>query len=353
MSDKKSRQKVGLVPGSLIYTGTGDRREILFTAISYSSTSFEVKNFNNVTELIGYVEKSNGNVWINIDGLSDVDSIERLCNFLEIHKLTIEDILNVNQRPKLEQQEDYIHLVMKMLIPNQESSRIEVEQVSFILKGRLLISFQEKNGDVFEHVRKRIYENTGYVRKMNTDYLLYSLVDAIVDYYFLVLEKTGERLDEVENRLLSSHSQNILAEIHMIRKDIVAFRRFIYPVREVVSQLERVEDEKISSDLKLFIRDLYDHTIRVIEATESFRDTSASLIDLYMNNASNKMNQIMKTLTIISTIFIPLTFIAGIYGMNFENMPELKMKSGYFIILGVMAVVPIVMIAFFKRKKWF
>jgi len=264
----------------------------------------------------------------------------------------MEDILSVGQRPKLEDYSDYLQAVIKLLSIDPDENTIEYEQLTFILKENVLITFQEKTGDVFNSVRTRIKEGKGTIRKRGADYLLYALLDLVVDHYFSILENFGEKIEDLETELLGNPDKNTLNKLHSLRRETLLLRRTIYPLREMVGKFEKLEEPIIHNDIKVFIRDLYDHTIKVIENIEVLRDMTSGLLDLYMNTTSNKMNEIMKVLTIMSAIFIPVTFIAGLYGMNFVNMPELAYKNGYFIVLGVMFIVVIGMLIFLKRKKW-
>lgn len=348
----KHKAKLGLSPGSLIFTGIQKMKTVDITLICYSEDDVSVHKPQTVSEALKAIEAYEGNCWINIDGLHEVAVIEQLCLYLGVHKLTIEDILSVNQRPKIEEHADYIHLAVKMLALQNEDQEISYEQVSFLLKGKVLATFQEITGDAFGYVRTRITENKGLIRRKGTDYLLYALLDSIVDYYFVVLESIGEQLSEIETELLENPDKRSLNKIHHSRKEMLNIRRSIYPLREVVNRLEKIEEPVLSQGLGIYIRDLYDHTLRVMETIESFRDTVSGLLDLYMNSVSNRMNEIMKVLTIIATIFIPLTFIAGVYGMNFDNMPELHWENAYFGALGIMLLIFIGMLIYFRRKKW-
>ncbi len=349
----KHKSKLGMAPGSLVFTGQQKMAQVDISIIHYSEEHFEEKNPKTTEEVISLIKSFNGVTWINIDGLHDERSIEEICTFLDIHKLSMEDILSVGQRPKLEEYRDYVQAVIKILTMDPGEISIEYEQISFILKGNLLVTFQEKTGDVFNSVRTRIKEKKGSVRRKGADYLLYALLDTVVDHYFLVLEDFGEKLEDLETVLLENPDKSTLNKLHSLRRETLLLRRSIYPLREMIGHFEKLDEPLISKEIKVFIRDLYDHTIKVIETIEVLRDMTSGLLDLYMNSASNKMNEIMKVLTIMSTIFIPLTFIAGVYGMNFANMPELRSQNGYFIILGVMFVVFIGMLIFLKRKRWF
>ena len=352
LKKQKRKSKVGLAPGSPVFTGVQKMPQIKISWMQYSESKFEEKNINTIAELIKLLDDSRDNTWINIDGLHDENAIEEFCLYLGIHKLTMEDILSVGQRPKIEEHSNYLHIVLKMFMFNPVDETIEDEQLTFLFKGNVLITFQEKTGDVFEFVRKRIKEGKGFVRKKGADYLLYALLDAVVDHYFLILEIIGEKLDDVETALLKSPDKSTLNKLHNLRSETLNLRRSVYPLREVVSRFEKIEEPIISKDMRVFIRDLYDHTIQVIDTIEIFRDMASGLLELYMNSVSNKMNEIMKVLTIMASIFIPLTFLAGVYGMNFENMPELHYKNGYFIFWGMMVLIFIAMMIYFKRKKW-
>jgi len=348
----KQKSKLGLAPGSLVFTGLQKMAQVDITVIHYSEDHFEESNPKSITEVISLIQSFKGVTWINIDGLHDENSIEEICTYLDIHKLSMEDILSVGQRPKLEEYQDYVQAVIKILSIDSADEIIEYEQLSFILKGNILVTFQEKTGDVFDGVRNRIREGKGNVRKRGADYLLYALLDLVVDHYFIVLDNFSEKLEDLETELLNNPDKTILSKLHRLRRETLLLRRTVYPLREMIGRFEKLEEPLISNSIKIFIRDLYDHTVKVIENIEVLRDMTSGLLDLYMNTTSNKMNEIMKVLTIMTSIFIPLTFIAGVYGMNFTNMPELQHKYGYFMILGVMIVVVLGMLYFLKRKKW-
>jgi magnesium transporter len=348
---KNRKSKLGMAPGSLVFTGEQKMLEVEITAIYYSQNDYFEEKIIQLDELKKISETHQGVVWINIDGVHDENEIEKIGDYFNLHKLTIEDILSIGQRPKLDEYEDYIHLVLKMpIIENQLI--VENEQISFILKNNILLTFQEKTGDVFNDVRKRIKEGKGYVRNKESDYLLYILMDALVDYYFYILDLFHDKIEVIEDILLNNKSEKTLYNLHNLRKQNIVLRRSIYPLREVINKFEKINEPFLKQENKIFIKDLYDHTIQAIDLVDSFRDSSASLLDLYMHNVSNKMNEIMKVLTIMSSIFIPLTFIAGIYGMNFKTMPELEFSYSYYIVLSVMLMISIAMIFYFKRKRW-
>ncbi|WP_339611543.1 magnesium/cobalt transporter CorA [uncultured Planktosalinus sp.] len=347
----KKKAKQGLAPGSLIFTGVQKMEEVEYTVMEYDEHQVIEHNPKSIVEINSLIDTSSKTLWINIDGIHDESVIETLGSKLNVHKLSLEDILSVGQRPKIDEFEDYLHIIVKMVMLDQQDE-IEDEQLSFILHKNILISFQEKSGDVFHGVRKRIIEGKGFIRKRGSDYLLYALIDSVVDHYFLILEAVGEKIETLETELLLNPEESVLAKLHHLRRETLELRRSVYPLREVISRFEKIDESFLNPDVRVFIRDLYDHTIQVIETIEVLRESASGLLDLYMNSVSNKMNEIMKVLTIMASIFIPLTFIAGVYGMNFDNMPELHYKYGYHIIWAVMVLVFLGLLIYFKRKKW-
>jgi magnesium transporter len=346
-----SKQKLGRAPGTLIFTGKKKTENISITYIQYNADSYNETVLKDIDSAYKLCDENYIN-WINISGLHDAKIIEKIGELFNLHKLSLEDILSIGQRPKFEDFETYIYVVLKMFVYDELKNAPEEEQVSFILKDGVLITFQEKDGDVFEHVRQRLREAKGSIRKRSEDYLLYALMDSIVDYYFLIIEKTGNSIEDIESQLLSNIETDTLNRLHEIRRQILLLRRAVYPVREVINRMEKYDSSLIKSENNVFIRDLYDHTIQIIETIEVFRDMMSGIMDLYMNMISNRMNNVMKVLTIIATIFIPLTFVVGVYGMNFENMPELAWKWGYFAVLAFMFALVIFMLWLFRRKKW-
>ncbi len=352
-SEKKISDKVGFPPGSLIHIGKRKMEEPKITIIDYQDEQFQEKIAGKVEECFPFRETPTV-TWINIDGIHDVKVIEKIGKHFNLHPLLLEDILNTTQRPKLEDFEDYIFTVLKMLYYKEEKDiRIEAEQVSFVLGANFLISFQEREGDVFNSVREGLREGKGSIRKKGADYLAYSLLDAIVDNYFLVLEKIGEKIEFMEEKLVKNPDPKLLRTIHELKREIIFMRRSVWPLREIIGALEKIDSPVVKESTKIYLRDVYDHTIQVIETIETFRDIISGMLDIYLSSINNKMNEIMKVLTIIGTIFIPLTFITGIYGMNFVYMPELGWKFGYFAVLLVMLIILIGMIFYFKKKKWF
>lgn len=349
---KKKSFKIGQPPGSAVFTGTKKLESVKINLISYNAEETEEFEIGSLKDLSVHLNQKNKVLWVDIIGLHDEQLLEEIGSMFELHRLTLEDILNVEQRPKMEIFDDYLFTELQMVQCEGVNSQIEAEQISLILKGNVLISFQEKPGDVFSFVRTRISTGKGSIRKRGSDYLLYSLMDSIVDHYFLVLETVSEKIEMIEALAMNNPDSSVLQKIYLERRQIMALRRSVYPLREVISSFEKNADHFITKETKPFIRDLYDNTIQVIETMEVFRDMSSGVLDLYMNSLSNRMNNVMKVLTIISTIFIPLTFVAGIYGMNFDNMPELRWEYGYFYVLGGMFISGSIMVGYFIRKKW-
>lgn len=348
----KRKSKLGLAPGTLLFTGQQKMEKAEFSVLIYNENQVKEITPKNLEEVIHLIDTTTDTLWVNIDGIHDESIIENICSKILVHKLTMEDILSVGQRPKIDEHENYIHIVLRMFMMEVDGESVNDEQLSFILHKNILISFQEKTGDVFEGVRKRIIEGKGFIRKRGSDYLLYALVDSVVDHYFLILEALGEKIETLETELLMNPTESVLAKLHHLRRETLELRRSVYPLREVISKFEKIDDSILNPDVRVFIRDLYDHTIQVIETIEVLRESASGLLDLYMNSVSNRMNEIMKVLTIMASIFIPLTFIAGVYGMNFQYIPELDYRYGYFVIWGVMILVFVGMLIYFKRKKW-
>lgn len=344
-------KKKGMVPGSPVFMGKKRSEHFKMTLIRYDKDNIEEKELAEFSA-DHVTDDKKGVRWFDAIGLHDVGKINKFGELHNIHPLVLEDMVNTHQRPKIEDFEDYFFLVFKMLYLDQKNEKIVNEQVSVIFKDNTVFSFQEREGDVFEPLRERIRQSKGRIRKVGADYLVYAMLDIVVDNYIEVTEKVSERVEAVEKELMKAPDVSTLKEIYELKSEIMDIKKAVWPLREVVSRLERETTDIFDEKTGIYIRDLQDHLFMTIESLEGLRDTTMSLLDLYLSSVSFKMNDVMKVLTIISTIFIPLTFIAGIYGMNFENMPELKMNSAYFIVLGVMAVVAVIMVIFFKKKKW-
>lgn len=348
---KKRSRKAGLPPGTLVHIGEKRTEKVRISLIDYDEERFEEKQMERVEQCFPFKDTPTV-TWINIDGIHQTDIIEKIGAHFDLHPLIMEDIVNTAQRPKMEDFGNYMFIVLKMLSYNEKTEEVEAEQVSLILGSNFVISFQEKEGDVFDPVRGRLRNGKGRIKKMGADYLAYRLMDAIVDNYFAILEKLGEKVETLEDLLVESPGQEALHDIRNLKSEMIFLRKSVWPLREVVSGMQRGESLLIKDSTTIYLRDVHDHTVQVIDTIEAFRDILAGMMDIYLSSVSNRMNSIMKVLTIIATIFIPLTFIVGIYGMNFEYMPELHTKWGYPAVLFIMLAVVAVMLGYFKKKKW-
>jgi magnesium transporter len=348
---KKISSKAGLPPGSLVHIGKRKVEETRITIMDYDEEKFQEKEAKTIEECFPFKDKPTV-TWVNIDGVHDVDIVEKIGKHFGIHPLALEDIVNTGQRPKMEDFEDYIFLVVKMLTYDQNEGEMNAEQVSILLGPNYVISFQERQGDVFDPIRDRIRNSKGRIRKAGADYLAYCLMDAIVDGYYLVLENLGERIESLEDEVIENPTSETLQIINKLKRKMIVLRRSVWPLREVIGTLERGGSSLIHETTAAYLRDVYDHTIQVADTIDSYRDMISGTRDTYLSSLSNRMNEVMKVLTIIATIFIPMTFIAGIYGMNFEWIPELSWRYSYFAVWGVMAAVAVTMIAYFRKKTW-
>ena len=347
---KQHSRKIGLPPGSIIPPKEEKFDQTKLTAFTFDADGYQesTPHFKNIPKLL----EKNGILWINIDGLANPELISFVGNAFGIHDLVLEDILTTDQRPKIEDHERYIFFVLEMIRWDSDSNDINMEQVSIILGDRFVISFQEREGDVFTPIRERFRHGRGRIRKSQADYMTYTLLDAVVDQYFSVIDHLGEMIENVESEALIQPNSETPRKIHALRLKALLLHQSIWPLREVISSLKRLDSELLNDTTPFFIADLYDHTIQLIDALEAFRDMPGGLFDIYLSNVSNRMNEVMKVLTIISTIFIPLTFLAGVYGMNFKHMPELHYVWAYPLLLIGMVTIAAGMIYYFKRKDW-
>lgn len=345
----KSKLKAGLPPGTLIHIGEKLTEKAELELISYNNHNIELFNSKDPDKIFSRMGKNEFH-WINLDGLHNIELIEALGKQFNLHPLLLEDVLNTEQRPKSEEHGDHLFFTLKTLnaIKGEE---IIYEQMSFVLSKYYLISFQEREGDQFDQLRERIKLPDSKLRNFKIDYLLYRLIDTIVDSYYTVMEYIGERLEDLEEQIYHDPNEDVLQKIQHLKKELIYLRKSVYPLREAL-KLTMTESKLIEESTQRYLGDVYDHTVQVIETIESYRDFTASLIDMYMTSISNKMNEVMKVLTIIATIFIPLTFIAGVYGMNFEYMPELGWKYGYPAVWMVMILMTVGMLLYFRKKKW-
>lgn len=348
---KKRSVKAGMPPGSLVHIGDTPAAAVSIELIGYDPSSVEEQRFPTVDDCLPHLERT-GIVWVNVEGVHDVEIIRHLGERFALHPLVLEDIVNTVQRPKIEDYDDYLFLVLRMLRPTGGGD-FTSEQLSIILGANHLFTFQEGlQGDVFDTVRERIRNGKGKIRGMGADYLAYALIDAIVDSYFSVLEDLGERIVNLEEDLALAPDRSTLVEINDIKKEIIFLRKAVWPLREAVSFLEHGDSRLLSPATRLYFRDVYDHTVQVIDTVETYRDLLSGMLDLYLSSISNRINEVMKFLTVIGTIFMPLTFLVGVYGMNFKHMPELEWHNGYFLLWGFMVGLSIAMIIYFRRKRW-
>ncbi|KAF0181075.1 MAG: magnesium transporter [Nitrospirae bacterium] len=345
-------KKAGLPPGSLVHTGERKKGEVSISLIEYDASSLFESQLPGMDACFSFLDKQTV-TWLNVDGLHDADLMSRIGSCFGLHPLVLEDVLSTDQRPKYEDFDDYLYIVVRMLRYDSDVMKVKAEQISVILSQKYVLTFQEGfAGDVFDSVRARLREDKGRIRKMGADYLAYTLLDTIVDNYFVILEQMGERIELLENELIANPNRKTLRMIHALRGDALFLRRTIWPLREVVNSFTRGDSPFITDATKVYLKDVYDHTIHAIDTLETYREMLAGMLDIYLSSMSNRLNEVMKVLTIIATIFMPLTFLAGVYGMNFEHMPELKWEWGYPAIWMIMIVIGLAMLAAFKRRKW-
>ncbi len=345
------REKIGLPPGSLVHMGKARGEKVEVTVMEYDEHSLREYCPTSINELAD--SRRNGMVtWINVDGIHDSALIQTFGETFGLHPLLLEDVMNPHHRPKIEDFEEYIHFTLKVITYNTSKRKIESEQVSFVLGDSWVISFQETPGDIFDSIRERLRNAKGRVRKKGADYLVYALIDVIVDYYFLVTDELDEEIEKLEGKVLRNPGKEVLVQLQKLKKDLVFLRKSIVPVRDAVGKLEKGTSKLIEQSTTFFLRDVYDHTLYIAESIEIYREMLNTAAEVYLSTLSNRLNSVMKVLTIISTIFIPLTFIVGVYGMNFPNMPEIHWKYGYLSVWIVMILVTVLLIYILRRKKW-
>ena len=349
-------RKTGMIPGTLVHVGDLDQHPVRITLIDYDAEHVLEREITSFDDCDRY-KATKSVTWVNVEGVHDVSVIERMGECLSLHPLLLEDVMNTEQRPKIEEYDDYLYVVVRMLYerPAEDEDTLEIdsEQVSFIVGSNILVTFLEDPGDVFDPVRKRIRENRGRVRKNGTDYLAYALIDVIVDNYFTVLERFGDLTEDLEQDVMGSPTRETLLQIQQMKRAMIQVRRSVWPLRDVINTMLRGGSPLIKKTTAVYLRDVYDHVVRVADMVETQREMLGGLMEIYLSNVSNRMNEVMKVLTVIATVFIPLTFIAGVYGMNFDNMPELHWARGYWYVWVIMLSVALVMLLYFRRKRWF
>ncbi len=352
---KNRSKKAGLPPGTPVYIGERKSSEKSgIHLITYDGSGFDEKTIQDIREvesLFASEKNKKTTFWLDVEGVSDTKLLTRIGTIFGIHPLVIEDITDTDQRAKTEDYDNYIYVVLHML--SHEKAGIRSEQVSLVFGDRFVLSFQEgQKGDLFDPIRNGLRSGKGRIRSMGADYLAYSIIDATVDHHFAALEKLGGELEIMEEQLVKNPSSKTLGEIHHAKKNLLLLRKSFWPLREAIGALQRSESPLISEQTGIYLRDVYDHTIHIIDTVELFRDIASGMLDIYLSSVSNRINEVMKVLTIIATVFMPLTFIVGWYGMNFKLMPELESPYGYPAVIVVMTLVTVVMLIYFKRKKW-
>lgn len=345
------KSKVGLSPGTLVFTGEKKADSARLTLFSYDRDHLDEREVKDPTTL-GALLARPGTHWLNVDGVHDTALVAAIGALVEGHPLALEDVVSTGQRPKIEEFDRHTFIVARELTYDATTRRIESEQISFLLSNRILVSFQEHPGDLFGPVRERLRGGLGRMRTLGPDYLAYALLDVIVDQYFVVLETLSDELDSLEDEVLDARSPNVQLRLRALRANLVHVRRASWPARDVLASITRNESPRFSADTRIFVRDAHDHALQVAELVESLREVAVGLSDLYLGSLSKRMNEIMKVLTVISTLFIPLTFIAGVYGMNFRHMPELTWPYGYPFALGLMGSTALGLLLYFRHKQW-
>lgn len=351
-------KKPGAAPGTVVHTGEQHLEEIAITVYDYDQPHFKKVPVDTIQQVKSYLEEPT-KTWINVCGLHDIEQLKSIWDFFNLHPLIQEDIVSTSQRPKVESYSNCVFFVLQIFSYDKSQHRLHSEQMSIVLGENYVLSFQETDRDYFSPIVKRLSIDESRIRQVGADYLCYALIDTAVDHYFAILEYIADEIEQLEDELLEEPDPHLLEQIHKIRREIIYFRKAVWPLRDAINSTIRDESKFITSDTKIYLRDVYDHMVQVIDNIENYRDMILGLHDMYMSYVSNRMNEVMKVLTIIATIFIPLTFIAGIYGMNFNtqssplNMPELNWYWGYPVSLALMAGIAVIMIIYFKRKGWF
>jgi magnesium transporter len=348
---RRRTKKLGLPPGTLVYTGEQVEGTARITVIEYDEQHYEERELDSLAAC-PVMSRRPTVTWINVSGISQVTNLEKLGECFKLHPLVLEDIVSVDQRPKIEDYEEYLFIVLRAIGQDDTEGEIFSHQISIILGPNYVLSFQESNGSIFSPVREWLKAAKGRIRKSGADYLAYALIDLVVDQYFVVLEKVAEDIELLEGEVVTRPNPRTLRDVHRFKNDMITLRRSLWPLREVIARLERRESELIEDATSIYFKDVYDHTIIAIDSVETYRDILSGMLDIYLSSVSNRLNEIMKVLTIIATIFMPLTFIVGLYGMNFKYMPELEWRYGYFLVLLVIVGIAGSMLVYFKRKKW-
>lgn len=349
---KRKPERVGLPPGTIVFTGKPNTEPVYVHHLQYRENHLKEHEFDTTSDFALDSADKNCVDWYDIRGIHNTDLVQRIGKSFNIHRLILEDVVDIYQRPKMDEYESGLFYLIKSLRFDPVEKKVKTEHIGIYFQQGLTISFQEHASDIFQKVRDRIVSSSGMIRQRGADYLAYALADVIVDNYFVVLEEIEALMEELETEIMTDHETSQKHKMLSMKKELLKVRKNIAPLREALSQLSKTESPHIASSTVFFLRDLYDHVIQCLDMVESFRDLNAGLQDLYHAELSFKMNQVMQVLTLVSTIFIPLTFLAGIYGMNFKNMPELESQYGYYILLGAMLLIGLGLFLIFRRKRW-
>ena len=345
---RKRHPPVGARPGTLVINHTGPKP--IIRVIEYKPDSIEEHELSDVSELQDLLHEDSVS-WIDVQGLGDEEVLRSVANVFDLHALALEDVVNVPQRPKVEDYEKHLLFITRMAVLD-DAYTVKAEQVSVFVGPSFVLTFQERHGDLLDPIRNRLRQGKGPIRKSGADYLAYAIIDTVVDGYYPILESLGEVLESMEDDIIERPSRSLLQQIHHIKRELLAIRRAIWPQREAINSLIRDDNPLVGDAVKVYLRDVYDHCVQIIDVVETYRELAGGLMDIYLSSVSNRMNEVMKVLTIMASIFIPLTFMAGVYGMNFENMPELKVRWAYPILMATMIAVAAGMVVYFWRKGW-
>jgi magnesium transporter len=345
-------EKTGLAPGTSMHVGQRKMEALKITIIDYDDAGHYEERESFDMALLAAAIETEPVTWINVAGLHETGTIDAIGQTFGIHPLLLEDILNTDRWPKIEQYDNYLYMILKLIHWRGDRGEIESEQISIVLGGRFVITFQEQEEDIFDPLRQRIRSGKGRIRQFGPDYLAYSLLDLVVDHYFLILENLGEQIELIEDALVTNPTKATLHQMQVVKRELLFLRRSVWPLREVIGGLQRGESTMFQEATIIYLRDVYEHTIQVIDTVETHRDIVSGLLDIYLSGLSYKMNEVMRVLTVIATIFIPLTFITGLYGMNFQHMPELHYRWAYPLVLLLMLFLSGLMLAYFRRRGW-
>ncbi|MEX2493600.1 MAG: magnesium/cobalt transporter CorA [Nitrospirales bacterium] len=348
---KKRSKKSGLPPGTPIHIGEHRTTPVTIHSTTYSEAAIEENEFTQNDDFSRPLSDT-ALTWVSVQGVHDIAPLKQIATCFQLHPLVLEDLVNTEQRPKVEDYEQYLFLVLKNISWHENTRIIHTEQISIILGRNFVLSFQEGNHDIFHTIQTRLQNGKGPLRTQGGDYLFYALLDAVVDNYFFVLEALGEEIESLEERVMKQTGQESLQSLHELKREMILLRKSVWPLREVVGRLSRGESSLVRQNTQVYLRDVYDHTVQVIETIETYREMLTGILEIYLTSLSNKLNEIMKVMAMIATLFIPLTLIAGIYGMNFKNMPELEWTWGYPLVLAIMGICAAGMVLFFRKRKW-